>query len=60
MSRYKSGDIVKYKHDDINTPYLILGYKKYHRMTMYLLEDINGTKHDCYYPNKLKLVKRLL
>jgi hypothetical protein len=60
MSRYKSGDIVKYKFDETSEHFEVIRYYKMPKLISYELEDINGKRHDCYYPNKLKLVKRLI
>jgi hypothetical protein len=60
MSRYKSGDIVKYLYDDKNEQYTIINYLKLHRMIIYKLENVNGIQHECYTPSRLKLVKRLI
>jgi hypothetical protein len=60
MSRYKSGDIVKYKFDESSEYFEVIRCEKLPKLTSYELEDVNGKRHDCYYPNKLKLVKRLL
>jgi hypothetical protein len=60
MSRYKTGDIVKYKFDENEELFEVIRYDKMPKLISYELEDKNGKRHECYYPNKLKLVKRLL
>jgi len=61
MSRYKSGDKVKYKEIYISGEsevFTVVKYRKYYKMTEYTLESDKGERHDCYYPNQLQLVKR--
>jgi len=60
MSRYKSGDIVKYLYDDKDEEFTIINYEKLHRLTIYQLENKNGIRHDCLTPSRLKLIKRLI
>jgi hypothetical protein len=60
MSRYKSGDIVKYLYDDKNEEYKVINYTKLHRMIIYKLENVNNEEHECYVPSRLRLVKRLI
>ena len=60
MSRYKSGDIVKYKYESQPEIYEVRKHYQYGKLAWYELEDEQGIRHNCYYPNKLKLVKRLI
>jgi len=60
MARYKIGDTVKYKFDETNEIYEVIRYKHMPKLIFYVLEDNKGERHDCYYPNKLKLIKRLI